>query len=46
MSGRFVRFLFVARWASAIVALLYHLRFLQFVGYGAVQAKTTLSKAF
>jgi len=46
MSDRFVRFLFVARWASAIVALLYHLRFLQFVDYDAVQAKTTLSKAF
>lgn len=46
MSDRFVRFLFVARWASAIVALLYHLRFLQFVDYSAVQAKTTLSKAF
>jgi hypothetical protein len=46
MSERFVRFLFVARWASAIVALLYHLRFLQFVDYNAVQAKTTLSKVF
>jgi hypothetical protein len=46
MSDRFVSFLLVSRWASAIVALTYHARFLLFVDYGSVSAKTGLSKAF
>ena len=46
MSDRFVTFLLVSRWTSAIVALLYHARFLVFVDYGDVHDKTGLAKAF
>lgn len=46
MTDRFVSFLLFARWASAIVALAYHLRFLLFVNYDAVHAKTLFSKSF
>jgi hypothetical protein len=46
MRDRFARFLLVARWASAIVALMYHVRFPMFVDYGAVHEKTLFSKAF
>lgn len=46
MSDRFAAFLFVSRWAGAILALMYHVRFLLFVGYGDVQAKTGFSKLF
>jgi hypothetical protein len=46
MSDRFVTFLLVSRWASAIVALLYHIRFLVFIDYGDVHDKTGLAKAF
>lgn len=46
MIDRFVSFLLIARWASAIVALMYHLRFLLFVNYDAVHAKTLFSKGF
>lgn len=46
MNDRFVSFLVFSRWASAIVALMYHLRFLLFVDYSSVSEKTSLSKAF
>lgn len=46
MGDRFIAFLLIARWASAVVALMYHVRFLLFVNYDAVHAKTGLSKAF
>jgi len=46
MSDRFVSFLLFSRWACALLALVYHLRFLQLVGYEAVQAKTGLETAF
>jgi len=46
MNNRFYSFLVLSRWASAIVALMYHLRFLLFVDYSAVCAKTNASKAF
>jgi hypothetical protein len=46
MQGRFVAFLHVARWTSVLVALMYHVRFLLFVDYEHVQAKTWLSDVF
>lgn len=46
MSDRFAAFLFASRWASAILALMYHVRFLLFVGYGDVEAKTGFSRLF
>jgi hypothetical protein len=46
MNDRFQAFLLASRWASALVALMYHVRFLTFVDYGAVQEKTGLSQAF
>ena len=46
MYRRFVPFLHVARWTSAMVALMYHVRFLLFVDYEHVLAKTWLSNAF
>ena len=46
MNDRFVSFLVFSRWASAIVALVYHLRSLLFVDYNDVIEKTSVSKAF
>lgn len=46
MNDRFVAFLVVSRWASALVALMYHLRTLLFVDYHAVSEKNGVSKAF
>lgn len=46
MRDRFVPFLLFSRWACAVLALVYHLRFLQFVDYDSVQARTALSAAF
>jgi hypothetical protein len=46
MNDRFVSFLLASRWASAVVVLTYHARFLLFVDYGSVSAKTSLSRAF
>jgi hypothetical protein len=46
MRNRFVSFLLASRWASVIVALMYHVRFLLFVDYADVHAKTGLSKVF
>nr|WP_314544885.1 hypothetical protein [uncultured Massilia sp.] len=46
MSDRFVTFLLVSRWTSAIVALLYHIRFLVVVDYQGVHDRTGLTKAF
>lgn len=42
MNDRFVRFLLIARWTSAVVALMYHVRFLAFVNYDAVEDKHLL----
>ena len=42
MNDRFVHFLLLARWTSALVALCYHVRFLAFVNYDAVEEKNTL----
>jgi hypothetical protein len=44
MRNRFLSFLLASRWASVILALMYHVRFLLFVDYGDVHAKTGLSK--
>jgi hypothetical protein len=46
MPNRFVSFLQLARWTSVIVTLMYHVRFLLFVDYEDVHAKTALSAAF
>lgn len=46
MHDRFAAFLWAARWASAVMALMYHVRFLQFVDYDAVVAKSALSTGF
>jgi hypothetical protein len=46
MNDRFAAFLNVSRWASAIVALMYHVRYLQFVDYDAAASSGPLSKAF
>lgn len=46
MKGRFATFLLFSQWTSAIIALTYHVRFLLFVPYDAVEAKNVLSKAF
>ena len=46
MHRRFVPFLHVARWTSVLVALMYHVRFLLFVDYEHVEAKTWLSDVF
>lgn len=46
MNDRFVSFLRFSRWASVIVALMYHLRFFLFVDYSAVCQKTSVSQAF
>lgn len=46
MSDRFVSFLLISRWAAAIVATMYHLRFLVFVHYDAVHSKTIYTKGF
>jgi hypothetical protein len=46
MSDRFLSFVLVSRWVSAVVALAYHARFLLFVDYGSAAVKTNLAKAF
>lgn len=46
MRLRFVPFLHIARWTSVIMALMYHVRFLLFVDYEHVHAKTWLSNVF
>jgi len=46
MHRRFVPFLHVARWASVLVAVMYHVRFLLFVDYEHVQEKTWWSDVF
>jgi hypothetical protein len=40
MPNRFMSFLRTARWTSVIVTLTYHVRFLPFVDYEDVHAKT------
>lgn len=46
MRFRFVRFMQVSCWTSVLMALAYHVRFLLFVRYEDVHAKTVLSRAF
>ena len=46
MRNPFLSFLLVSRWTSVVVALMYHVRFLLFVDYEDVHAKTGLSKVF
>jgi hypothetical protein len=46
MRNRFLSFLLASRWACAVMALMYHVRFLLFVDYDDVHAKTGLSKLF
>jgi hypothetical protein len=46
MPNRFISFLLVSRWACVIVALMYHVRFLLFVDYADVHAKTGWTKLF
>ena len=46
MRLRFVPFLYIARWTSVLVALMYHVRFLLFVDYEHVQEKTWWSDVF
>jgi hypothetical protein len=46
MSDRFLNFLLLARWTSALVALMYHVRFLAFVNYDAVEEKNILLTGF
>jgi hypothetical protein len=46
MRHRFVPFLHAARWTCALVALMYHVRFLLFVDYDDVRAKTGVVKVF
>lgn len=45
MSERFLSFLLLARWSSALVALTYHVRFLTFINYDAVEDKNILLTA-
>jgi hypothetical protein len=46
MTARFEKFLWGARWAGAVVALMYHVRYLQFVDYGALTTRGALSTVF
>ncbi|WP_413672387.1 hypothetical protein ACEN9H_24390 [Massilia cellulosiltytica] len=46
MRTPYLSFLLVTRWASVIVALMYHVRFLLFVDYEHVHAKTWLTNVF
>lgn len=46
MSDRFLTFLQLARWTSAFVAVVYHLRFLLLVNYDAVPDKNVLLTGF
>jgi hypothetical protein len=46
MRNRYMSFLLVTRWASVLVALTYHVRFLLFVDYEHVQEKTWWSDVF
>lgn len=46
MSERFLTFLLLARWSSALLALMYHVRFLAFINYDAVEDKNILLTGF
>lgn len=46
MSKRFATFLDMSLWISAMTALVYHVRFLMFVDYETVQARSWLDQAF
>lgn len=46
MTDRFAAFLGLSRWATAIMALMYHVRYLQFVDYDSALSSGLLSKTF
>lgn len=46
MNERFLTFLLLARWSSALLALMYHVRFLAFINYDAVEDKNILLTGF
>jgi len=46
MRNRFVSILLAIRWTATLVAVAYHVRFLLFVDYDDVHAKTGLTRAF
>lgn len=46
MRERFVHYLLIARWSCALVALMYHVRFLAFIHYDAVEEKSILLTGF
>lgn len=46
MSRRFATFLDTSLWISALMALVYHVRFLMFVDYEAVQDRSYVDQAF
>ena len=46
MSERFLTFLLLARWSSALLALIYHVRFLAFINYDAVEDRNILLTGF
>lgn len=46
MSERFLTFLLLARWSSALLALMYHVRFLAFINYDAVEDKNIVTTGF
>lgn len=46
MRERFLTFLLLARWSSALLALMYHVRFLAFINYDAVEDKNILLTGF
>lgn len=46
MNRRFATFLDMSLWISALMALVYHVRFLMFVDYDAVQARSLINQIF
>ncbi|HEX8611569.1 MAG TPA: hypothetical protein VF800_09805 [Telluria sp.] len=46
MNRRFATFLDMSLWISALMTLLYHVRFLMFVDYDAVQARALVDQVF
>ncbi|MBC7454186.1 MAG: hypothetical protein H7335_10855 [Massilia sp.] len=43
---RFINFVAAWRWVSALIAVMYHVRFLMFVPYDSLLAKTVTAKSF
>jgi hypothetical protein len=46
MDSRFLSFLNLSRWISALIVVMYHVRFLLFIDYELLHNKTILSKSF